>query len=302
MSLYIDHRPTSFDQVAGNEKLVEQFRALLAKDDPPHAYLLMGPSGCGKTTIGRIVSRELGVSDDDFVEVDSADFRGIDTIRDMRRNALYRAMRGERRMWLLDECHKLSNDAQNALLKGLEDPPAHAYFVLCTTDPDKLLPTIRGRCVAFQVQRLTEREMVRLLHKVSSAEGARVDRQVLAAIADRADGHSRDALQILEKVLAVQADDRMGVVEDSETLKSTTTRLVQALLGQRGWRAVAEEIKKIGDDDLEQVRRGVLGYCTRVLTGGDNDKAGEILEEFAEPFFNSGLAGLVLACYRVCRS
>lgn len=302
VSLYIDHRPTDFDQVVGNEKLVEQLKTLLAKTDPPHAYLLTGPSGCGKTTIGRIIASHLGVSDDDFVEVDSADFRGIDTIRDMRRNALYRAMRGTRRMWLMDECHKLSNDAQNALLKGLEDPPAHAYFVLATTDPDKLLPTIKGRCVTFQVQKLADREMVRLLHKVSSKEGERVDRAVLQAIAERADGHSRDALQILEKVLVASSDDRMAVVEGSETLKSTTARLVQALLGRQGWKAVAEEIQKIGEDDFEQVRRGVLGYCTKVLLGGENDKAGEVLDEFREPFFSSGMAGLVLACYRVARS
>ncbi|MBU6427695.1 MAG: AAA family ATPase, partial [Cyanobacteria bacterium REEB65] len=230
MSLYQKYRPETFDQVVGNEKLIEQLGALLVGEDPPHAYLLHGPSGCGKTTIGRIAARCLGVADDDFVEVDSADFRGIDTIRDMRRNAMFRALRGERRMWLLDECHKLSNDAMNALLKGLEDPPPHVYYVLCTTDPDKLLPTIRGRCVSFQVSRLDQREMVRLLNRVATAEGVRLDRTVLQVLAERADGHSRDALQALEKVLVTDEADRMAVVEGMESLKSTSVKLVQAML------------------------------------------------------------------------
>lgn len=302
MSLYQKYRPTDLDQVVGNEKLVEQLGTMLAKDDPPHAYLLVGPYGCGKTTIGRIIARRLGAVAEDFDEKDSADFRGIDTIRDIRRNSGYKALRGERRVWLIDECAKLTNDAQHALLKGLEDPPAHAYYVLCTTDPDKLLPTIRSRCVTYQVQRLTDREMVRLLHKVSSAEGERLDRALLAAIAERSDGHSRDALQLLEQVLAAGPDDRMGVVESAEMLKATSIRLVQALLGRHGWKAVAAEVEKVAEDDLESVRRGVMVYCSKVLLGGENDRAAEVLDEFREPFFSSGLPGLVLACYRVARS
>lgn len=302
MSLYNKHRPTDFDQLLGNEDLIEQMKTMLSGDDPPHALLLTGPHGCGKTTVGRIAARHLGADESDFDEKDSADYRGIDAIREIRHNAMFRALRGKRRVWLMDEVHRLTSDAQSALLKGLEDPPPHAYFVLCTTDPDKLLPTIRSRCVSFQVKKLDERQMVRLLHRVSSAEGTRLERSVLAAIADRADGHSRDALQILEKVLSAPEVSRMLVVEESDTLKATTVRLVQALLGNQGWKSVASEIEKIKEDDLEQARRGVLAYCTRVLMGGENDRAGEMLEEFAEPFFSSGIAGLTLACYRVARS
>ena len=303
MSLYNRHRPDTLDKVLGNEQLVEQLGTMLSRDDPPppSALLFTGPHGCGKTTLGRIAASMLGASQEDFEEKDTADFRGIDTIREIRHNAMFRALRGKRRVWLLDECHKLTNDAQNALLKGLENPPSHAHFVLCTTEPDRLLPTIRSRCVSFQVKKLDERQMVRLLHRTAAAEGASLPRPLLAAIAERADGHCRDALQILEKVLSSPEDSHASVVADYEVSRATALRLAQALMGRPGWKAVASEIEKVTEDDVETVRRGVLAYCTKVLMSGENDRAGELLEEFREPFFSSGLAGLTLACYRVVK-
>ena len=221
-------------------------------------------------------------------------------------------------------CHKLTNEAMNALLKGLEDPPPHAYFVLCTTDPDKLLSTIRGRCVQFQVHPLEEREMVRHLHSVARAEGVSVDREVLRAIADKSDGHSRDALQILEKVLVAPPDRHAALVDDVATVRAATQRLARTLLESSGWRKVTDELTRIAaqewreddevkakargkprsldDYDLEQIRRGVLAYCGKVLLGGENDVAADIINEFRSPFFESGMAGLILACYGVVKS
>lgn len=313
MALYHRHRPQRFSQVRGNADVVAQLEAMIRMDDPPHAILLTGPSGCGKTTLGRIIVRALGVADEDFVEVDSADYRGIDSVREIRHSAQYRPLRGPRRAWLLDECHKWSNDAMTAMLKCLEDPPPHAYFVLCTTDPDKLLPTIRGRCSTYQVKLLDDSDMMELLERVARREGAHLDEALLDAIAERAAGHSRDALQILEKVLLAPEEGRRRVVEDHESLKTRSSDLARALLAGKGWPAIREAIKAIGkvdertkrvtfdESDLESARRGVLGYCARALLSGENDLAGAILEEFREPFFSSGLGGMVLASYAVYR-
>lgn len=300
MSLYQRYRPNSFDDVAGakNKATVETLRKVVASADPPHAYLIHGPRGCGKTTLGRIVGRELGCSDLDFVEVDSADFRGVDAVRDIRRNSQYKGVNSGRRVWLLDECHKMTNDAMNALLKGLEDPPAHAYFVLCTTDPEKLLPTVRSRCSAFLVHQLAPDEMLRLLARIAAKEDAQLGRPALQAIVDRAGGHCRDAIQMLELVIA----DPNAALDSFETSRAKTIDLCRALIQGNGWKAVASIIVDLKDEDVEQVRRAVIGYCSAILSKEENDRAGEVLSEFVEPFYNSGWPGFILSAYTVVRA
>lgn len=301
MSLYQKYRPSSFAEVAGNDDVVKSLEALTSQDDPPHAYLLHGPSGCGKTTIGRIVARSLGVADDDYREVDSADFRGIDTIRDIRRGSEYMALHGTRRCWLLDECHRLPGLSQDALLKGLEDPPAHAYFVLCTTAPEALSETIKSRCSIYKVAPLSEQHMVALLHRVASGEGEKLPRRIYSLIHEKTDGKPRAAIQLLEVVLATDPEQRVAVVEAAELTKTKSDNLAREMMRRTGWKAVAAILTDVQDDDVETVRRGVLGYVSKVLLGGENDDAGTILDQFIEPFFNSGKPGLIHACYCVVR-
>ena len=158
MSLSRKYRPQSLDEIYGNKAVVKSLGSVLNKKEVPPAFLFTGNSGCGKTSLARIAATQLGCTGHDFKEVDSADFRGIDTIRGIRRQMRLKSMSGIR-VWLLDECHKMSGDAQSALLKALEDPPSHVYFMLATTDPQKLLKTIRNRCVHFEVQPLGNSEI-----------------------------------------------------------------------------------------------------------------------------------------------
>ena len=132
MSLYLKYRPNSFDEMVGNEDVVQVLKSQLKGKQTPHSILFHGPTGCGKTTLGRIVANELGAKGSDLREVDSADFRGIDTIRDIRKQSTYKPLESPCRVWILDEVHKLTNDAQNAMLKALEDTPAMSttYFAL----------------------------------------------------------------------------------------------------------------------------------------------------------------------------
>lgn len=299
MSLYHKYRPSELEALIGNEGVVKAVAAALAKNDPPHAFLFHGPTGCGKTTLGRIVANMLGSSGGDFREVDSADFRGIDTIRELRKQSAFKPLEGTCKVWLIDECHKLTNDAQNALLKALEDAPSHVYYILATTDPQKLLPTIRGRCSQYQVRQLTETEMMKLLRSVVKAEGEKLEKVVYEQIIQDSQGHPRNALQILDQVLGVEAELRLEVAAKSAETQSQAIELCRALMGNSGWKKVASILSGLQDQDPEGIRRLVLGYCNSVLLKGDNMKAGLIMENFIEPFYNSGWPGLTFACYSI---
>ena len=139
MSFARKYRPKSFKTFIGNQKTIEAVQGIL--DGRTHSFMITGPTGCGKTTMGRIIAKELQCLGDDFCEMDSADFRGIDTIRNLRKQIQYRPIEKDSkcRVFLMDEVHKLTGDAQAALLKNLEEPPDHIYFILCTTDPQKVI-------------------------------------------------------------------------------------------------------------------------------------------------------------------
>lgn len=299
MTLYLKHRPHTLSEIAGNGDLVENLTALLSKEDHPHTYLLHGPTGCGKTTIGRIIAKSFDCKGSDFREVDSADFRGIDTIRDLRKQSQFMALEGSCKVWLIDECHKLTNDAQNALLKALEDTPRHVYYILCTTDPQKLLPTIKGRCSQFKVERLKETEMRKLLMKVVKAENETLLKPLYETIIDSAQGHPRNALQILEQVLSAEPESRMRVAEKAKEESVQAIELCRAIINGNGWAKVANILSELKDQDAEGIRRLVLGYCSAVLLKGENSQAGLIMEEFREPMYDIGFPGVVLACYSI---
>jgi DNA polymerase-3 subunit gamma/tau len=301
MGLYQKYRPETFDEVIGNEAAVKSLQKTV-EEKTTHAYLLHGPSGCGKTTLGRIIARELGAKGNDFREVDSADFRGIDTIREMRKSMRYHPVESDVRVFLLDECHKLSNDAQNALLKALEDTPQHVYFILATTDPQKLIPTIKGRTSQYQVSPLDERQMKRLLKKIAKKEEDKLGREILEQIVQDSFGQPRNAIQILEQVLAVDDEEkRLETAKKQAEQQSRSIELCRALLSQNGWKKVSAILKGLKNEDPESIRRHVLGYAQSVLLNGDNEIAGLVLEEMIEPFYNSGFPGLVYACYSIVK-
>lgn len=299
MSLYHKHRPQTLDDVVGNKETVEALRADLSKPEPPHAFLFSGPTGCGKTTLGRIVASILGSKGTDFQEIDSADFRGIDTVREIRRQTQFLPLESPCRVWLIDEVHKMTNDAQNAMLKGLEDAPPHVFFVLATTEPQKLLPTIRGRCAHYPVNPLNETQTLWLLRRTVKAEGASLSKAVYSQIVQDSEGLPRNALQILDQVLAVPEETRLEIAKRSGEQQSQTIELCRALLGGFGWAKVRNILNGLREEDPEKIRRAVLGYCNSVLLKGENIRAGWIMEQMLEPFYNTGWPGLTFACYSI---
>lgn len=298
MSLYLKYRPTKLENIVGNSEVVSSLEGMLKDIDKcPHSFLLHGETGCGKTTIGRIIAERLGCKGMDLQEINSADFRGIDTIREVVKQSQFKPLESPCRVWIIDECHKLTNDAQNALLKILEDTPKHVYFVLCTTDPQKLISTIKGRCSQFQVKSLSENQMMGLLRGVVREENENLQKVVYDQIILDSMGLPRNALQILDQVLRVEMDERLEVAKRSAEKQSQSIELCRALIGRNGWKRIASILEGLKDQEPESIRRHVLGYAQAVLLKEENDQAAAVIESLLEPLYDIGFPGLVYACY-----
>ena len=304
MSLYQKYRPQTLDKVKGNAETLASIIGMLNKpEDCPHAFLLSGPTGCGKTTIGRAIANHLEISENDMQEIDSADFRGIDTIREINKNCMYRPLESKYRFFLIDEVHQLTKDAQSAFLKRLEDVPKHVFFILCTTDPQKLLPTVRNRCSQFTVKQLTDAEMKGLLKGIVRDERQTpLESEVLNQIVLDAQGHPPNAIQILEQVLNVEPEKRLEAAKQTQLEQNESIELCRALMGNSNWNQVKVILEGLKGQDPESIRRIVMGYATSVLLKTDNPKAGLILEEFQEPTYNSGFPQIVYACYSIVKN
>lgn len=304
MELYRKHRPKTLDEVCGQKTAVAMLRGFLEKGNVPHALMFCGGSGTGKTTMARIVSWELGCegeNDRDFHEINTANFRGIDSIREIQQHCQYLPTNGKAAVWLFDEAHKLLGTSQNAMLKLLEDPPPYAYFMLCTTEPEKLLRTIHTRCTKISLGPLTDEEVRRHLRRILKAEGAQVKSQHLDAVVTSSRGSARLAAVRLEQVLALKDGEELpDFTEEDETSAS----VAKLLLYGCQWKEMASALKEAQKTkDAESLRYGILGYCQAVLVG-DGPKANRavvLIDIFRQDTLSSGWPGLYATCYQVVR-
>ncbi|MBC5809574.1 MAG: DNA polymerase III subunit gamma/tau [Candidatus Eremiobacteraeota bacterium] len=223
MSLYRTWRPKSFDDLVGQDAVVRTLRSALSSGRLAHAYLFSGPRGSGKTSAAKILARCIeclsGPTPDpdntcenclailsgtalDVQEIDAASNRGIDEIRALRDSVKFAPAAMRYKVFVIDEAHMLTREGANAFLKTLEEPPPHAVFILATTAPEALPPTILSRCQRYAFRRIAIPTMIERMTEIAAAEGIRIEREALAAIAYRADGGLRDALTMLEQVAA----------------------------------------------------------------------------------------------------
>lgn len=206
LALYRKYRPSSFDEVKNQDHIVSVLQGALGKKMIPHALLFTGSRGTGKTTVARIFAHEVGAHDVDIYEIDAASNRGIDDIRELKESVHTLPFESPYKVYIIDEVHMLTKEAFNALLKTLEEPPAHVIFILATTEKDKLLDTITSRCQVFEFHAPTRSELREVILGVAKKEKFKLDAPSADVIALAADSSYRDALGITQKVMMASAD------------------------------------------------------------------------------------------------
>ena len=308
MSLAIKHRPKTLDDVVGNEPVKESIKSLFTrkKKDIPHAYLFFGPRGCGKTTTARIVGNMLNCPDEEIQEYNMANTRGIDTIRVITENCMYSSISGNPRVYIFDEIHRQTKDAQNALLKLLEEPPENVYIILCTTEPQALLPTITSRCHSYQMKTLKPSEIINLIDSILDKEGfdvAEYPPEIKKEISRLAEGLPRNALVLLDAIIDMDdADKALESLSSVSFSEANFLEICQSLLNHTPWSNIRKDVKQlILDGDSEGIRLGVLSYMQKVLFDSTNDRALYIIEIFSDNTYASGKPYLTSMFYRVCQ-
>lgn len=306
MELYKKYRPKKFFQIIGQDAIVSNLKNKIKKHTLPHSILLSGPSGCGKTTIARILARYLKCSKSDFNEINSANFRGIDMIRTIQSRMNTAPMDGECKVYLIDEVHKLSNDAMNAFLKILEDTPKHVYFFLCTTEPQKLLKTIRTRCMDISVKPLNNKQMKELLESICKKANLVIElsEEVVNKIIENADGSPRQALVYLDVIKDCETEEEMIDCIIQKTSETVGFDIAKALINPKAkWSDISKLLKEVEGQDIEQIRRIILGYAKAVMLNNKLvNRCYLIIDAFRDNYFDSGMAGLVASCFEVSSS
>ncbi len=253
-TLYRKYRPERFADIIGQDHVVEVLKAALKEGTIAHAYLFAGSRGTGKTSIARIFARELGTSENDLFEIDAASNRGIDDVRQLRDNVRSLPFDSKYKVYILDEVHMFTKDAFNALLKTLEEPPAHVIFILATTELDKVPETILSRCQTFTFKKPNEDTLAELARTVAKKEGFMLEDGAANLIALLGDGSFRDTQGILQKVLSSSTDKKISLEEVARVTGAPAQTLVHDYI-----RAIAEKnieaglsaVKKAGEQNID---------------------------------------------------
>jgi len=291
-------RPQSFDDLTGQEQVAQILRNALSNNKVAHAYIFSGPRGVGKTSTARILAKALncengptpepcgkcascldvaGSSSIDVSEIDGASNTGVDNIRDLREKIRYAPSSGRYKVYIIDEAHMLSTSAFNALLKTLEEPPPHVIFVLATTEPKKIPPTVLSRCQHLPFSRISGHKIKDRLKSIAGAEGIRITASPLEMISHVADGSMRDALTLLDQltsfsdeITAADVKDLLGVT-DAQTLSDLAAAVISG-----NSKEIISTIASLTDagTDLKSFTRDFLQFIRNLLVAKITGEAG----------------------------
>jgi DNA polymerase III subunit gamma/tau len=268
------YRSSTFDEVVGQNAIEQTLKKAIATDRLAHAYLFCGTRGTGKTSMARILAKALNClsfkkptpepcgtcdsctaiargDDIDVIEIDAASHTGVDNVREIIENAQYRPARSRFKVYIIDEVHMLSKSAFNALLKTLEEPPEHVKFILATTEPEKVLPTILSRCQRYDFRNISTREIAGHLKEICKKEKIAADEDALGLVARAGNGSMRDALSLLDRLLSLGE-------------KHLTAEMIEQMLGLPQAQRIAELVDAIGSANV----KGALSQADAMIRAG----------------------------------